>query len=80
MKPSLILAAIGGGVTGTFFFTFLGGGLKAAASPGSIIAILIVSAKDAYVGNIIGVAWCRSCFIHSLPQLFLRMIRSLAMT
>ena len=43
MKPSLILAAIGGG-------------LKAAASPGSIIAILIVSAKDAYVGNIIGVA------------------------
>lgn len=56
MKPSLILAAIGGGVTGTFLFTTLGGGLKAAASPGSIIAILIVSAKDAYVGNIIGVA------------------------
>lgn len=55
MKPSLILAAIGGGVTGTFLFTFLGGGLKAAASPGSIIAILIVSAKDAYLGNIIGV-------------------------
>ena len=55
MKPSLILAAIGGGVTGTFLFTILGGGLKAAASPGSIIAILIVSAKDAYLGNIIGV-------------------------
>ena len=55
MKPSLILAAIGGGVTGTFLFTLLGGGLKAAASPGSIIAILIVSAKDAYLGNIIGV-------------------------
>lgn len=55
MKPSLILAAIGGGVTGTFLFTLLGGGLRAAASPGSILAILIVSAKDAYVGNIIGV-------------------------
>ena len=55
MKPSLILAAIGGGVTGTFLFTLFGGGLKAAASPGSIIAILIVSAKDAYLGNIIGV-------------------------
>lgn len=55
MKPSLILAAISGGVTGTFLFTLLGGGLKAAASPGSIIAILIVSAKDAYLGNIIGV-------------------------
>ncbi|MBH9539927.1 PTS mannitol transporter subunit IICBA [Lactobacillus crispatus] len=42
MKPSLILAAIGGG-------------LKAAASPGSILAILLVSAKDAYFGNIVGV-------------------------
>ncbi|MCT7691064.1 MAG: PTS transporter subunit EIIC, partial [Lactobacillus crispatus] len=55
MKPSLILAAIGGGVTGTFLFTTLGGGLKAAASPGSILAILLVSAKDAYFGNIVGV-------------------------
>ncbi len=54
MKPSLILAAIGG-VTGTFLFTTLGGGLKAAASPGSILAILLVSAKDAYFGNIVGV-------------------------
>ena len=55
MKPSLILAAIGGGVTGTFLFTTLGGGLKAAASPGSILAILLVSAKDAYFGNSVGV-------------------------
>ena len=55
MKPSLIIAAIGGGVTGTFLFSVLGGGLKAAASPGSIFAILLVSAKDAYFGNIVGV-------------------------
>ena len=55
MKPSLILAAIGGGVTGTFLFSTFGGGLKAAASPGSILAIILVSAKNAYIGNFIGV-------------------------
>lgn len=55
MKPVLIVAAIAGGVTGTFLFTVLGGGLKAAASPGSILAILIVSAKGSYLGNIVGV-------------------------
>ncbi|MDF7639386.1 PTS mannitol transporter subunit IICBA [Lactobacillus sp. ESL0791] len=55
MKPILILAAMAGGVTGTFLFSVLGGGLKAAASPGSIIAMLIVSAKGSYFGNIVGV-------------------------
>lgn len=55
MKPILILAAMAGGITGTFLFSILGGGLIAAASPGSIIAILLVSAKDAYFGNIVGV-------------------------
>lgn len=55
MKPSLIIAAICGGVTGTALFSMLGGGLKAAASPGSILAILLVSAKGSYFGNIIGV-------------------------
>lgn len=56
MKPMLILAALAGGVTGTFCFSTFGGGLTAAASPGSIIALLIVSAKSAYVGNLLGVA------------------------
>lgn len=55
MKPMLLLAAMAGGVTGTFLFSILGGGLTAAASPGSIIAILLVSAKSAYFGNIVGV-------------------------
>lgn len=55
MKPSLIIAAICGGVTGTALFTALNGGLKAAASPGSILAILLVSAKGSYLGNIVGV-------------------------
>ncbi|WEV71614.1 PTS mannitol transporter subunit IICBA [Lactobacillus sp. ESL0785] len=55
MKPILIIAAIAGGVSGTFLFSLLGGGLKAAASPGSIIAMLLVSAKGTYFGNIVGV-------------------------
>lgn len=55
MKPSLVIAAMAGGVTGTFLFSVLGGGLTAAASPGSIISILLVSAKSAYFGNIVGV-------------------------
>lgn len=55
MKPALIIAAILGGVTGTALFTLLNGGLKAAASPGSILAILLVSAKGSYLGNIVGV-------------------------
>ena len=55
MKPSLIIAAICGGVTGTALFTTLNGGLKSAASPGSILAILLVSAKGSYLGNIVGV-------------------------
>lgn len=55
MKPSLILAAIAGGVSGTFTFQIFGAGLKAAASPGSIIAILLMTAKGAYFGVIAGV-------------------------
>lgn len=49
MKPSLFLAVIGGGVTGTFTFQMLGAGLKAAASPGSIISILLMTPKGSYI-------------------------------
>ncbi|MCP0887454.1 PTS mannitol transporter subunit IICBA [Ligilactobacillus sp. WILCCON 0076] len=55
MKPALIFAAIAGGVSGTFTFQLLGGGLKAAASPGSIIAIALMTAKGAYLGTFGGV-------------------------
>ena len=55
MKPALIIAAIAGGVSGTFTFQLLGGGLKAAASPGSIIAIALMTAKGAYFGTFAGV-------------------------
>lgn len=55
MNPLLILAAMGGGVAGTFVFTILGAGLKAPASPGSIIAILMLTEKHSYVAVILGV-------------------------
>ena len=45
MKPALFLAAICGGVSGTFMFQLLGAGLKAAASPGSIFAVLLMTPK-----------------------------------
>lgn len=45
MKPVLFLAAIAGGVSGTFTFQFLDAGLKSPASPGSIIAIMAMAPK-----------------------------------
>ncbi|WP_311408161.1 PTS mannitol transporter subunit IICBA [Liquorilactobacillus uvarum] len=56
MKPALILAAIAGGVSGTFTFSLLNTGIKAAASPGSIIAILLMTPKGNYLRILTGVA------------------------
>lgn len=56
MKPLLFLAAIVGGVVGTFTFQLLGAGLSAAASPGSIIAILAMTPRGGYLPVIAGVA------------------------
>lgn len=56
MKPALFLAAIAGGVSGTFVFQTLNAGLAAAASPGSIIAITgMVPKGDGYLGNVFAV-------------------------
>ncbi|HEL2123587.1 TPA: PTS mannitol transporter subunit IICBA [Streptococcus suis] len=56
MKPALFLAAIAGGVSGTFVFQTLNAGLAAAASPGSIIAIWgMVPKGDGYLGNVFAV-------------------------
>lgn len=55
MKPSLFLAVMAGGVSGTFTFQLLDAGLKAAASPGSIIAVLLMTPKGSYIGVIAGV-------------------------
>ncbi|MGO3479302.1 MAG: PTS mannitol transporter subunit IICB, partial [Brachybacterium tyrofermentans] len=50
MKPILILAAIGGGMSGVFVNVLFNTGLKAPASPGSILAIYGVAARDSYLG------------------------------
>ncbi|KWX69298.1 PTS mannitol transporter subunit IIBC [Paenibacillus riograndensis] len=48
MNPRLILAVIGGGVSGTFTFQLLGAGLTSSPSPGSIFAYLAMTPKGGY--------------------------------
>ncbi|MDN5685235.1 MAG: PTS sugar transporter subunit IIA [Brachybacterium sp.] len=55
MKPVLIIAAIGGGMTGVFLNVLFGTGLRAPAAPGSILAIFGNAATDSYVGIAIAV-------------------------
>ncbi|MBA1392489.1 PTS mannitol transporter subunit IICB, partial [Lactobacillus sp. XV13L] len=55
MKPLLIVPAILAGIAGTFTFQLLGAGLKAAASPGSIIAVLLMTPKGSYIANLAGI-------------------------
>lgn len=55
MKPVMFLAAIAGGVSGTFLFQLLGAGLGSPASPGSIIAIISMVPKENFSGNLFGV-------------------------
>ncbi|HEY8589406.1 MAG TPA: PTS mannitol transporter subunit IICB [Naasia sp.] len=55
MKPSLIIALIGGGMTGVTANMLLGSGLRAPAAPGSIFAVLAQTANDSYVGVILSV-------------------------
>jgi PTS system mannitol-specific IIC component len=54
-KPLLVLAAIGGGATGVLTNVIFQSGLRAPASPGSIIAVLIQTASDSYLGVILSV-------------------------
>ncbi|MET4137138.1 PTS mannitol transporter subunit IICBA [Pseudarthrobacter sp. PvP090] len=50
MKPIMILAAIGGGMTGIFTLVVTDAGLRSPAAPGSIIAVYAATARDSYVG------------------------------
>ncbi|HEY8702074.1 MAG TPA: PTS mannitol transporter subunit IICBA [Arthrobacter sp.] len=50
MKPIIILAAIGGGMTGIFTLVVTGAGLRSPAAPGSIIAVFAATASDSYFG------------------------------
>lgn len=56
MNPRLILAAIAGGVAGTFTFSAFGAGLVAAPSPGSIIAYITMTPKGGLFAMLAGVA------------------------
>ncbi|BCJ41378.1 hypothetical protein GCM10010168_56230 [Actinoplanes ianthinogenes] len=55
MKPRLILAMIAGGMSGVATFMITGTGTVATPAPGSIFAYFAVTAKDGYVGMILGV-------------------------
>lgn len=56
MNPILILAPMAGNICGILTLSLLGGGLKAAASPGSIIAEMLMTPKGCYFANIAGIA------------------------
>lgn len=55
MKPALLLAVMGGGVSGVFMFQLFGAGLVGTASPGSIFTILALTPQGNYLGVISGV-------------------------
>jgi PTS system mannitol-specific IIC component len=55
MKPMLLLAAIGGGMTGVAVNVAFQTGLRAPASPGSIIAVLAQTPGSDFVGVILSV-------------------------
>ena len=55
MKPLLFLSVIAGGATGSLVFQTLDVGLRAPASPGSIIAILAMTPMGSYLPVILGV-------------------------
>ncbi len=55
MNPIVILGPMIGNVCGIFTLSMLNGGLVAAASPGSIIAEMLMTPKGGYVANIAGI-------------------------
>ncbi|WP_255575623.1 PTS mannitol transporter subunit IICB [Caproiciproducens faecalis] len=71
MNPILILAVIAGGITGSFVEGILGAGLVAAASPGSIIAFLLMTPKGGFLGTILGVC-CAAAVSFALSFVLLK--------
>ncbi|MGF1754100.1 PTS mannitol transporter subunit IICBA [Vibrio makurazakiensis] len=55
MNPRLILAVIAGGMAGVFTNVVFASGLLSPASPGSIIAILLLTPKASFIGVILSV-------------------------
>ena len=56
MNPIVILGPMLGNICGIFTLNLLGGGLSGPASPGSIIAELMLTPKGSYFANIAGIA------------------------
>ena len=56
MNPITIVGLIGGGMAGVITNSIFNSGLVSAASPGSIIAILGMTARDSYLGVILSIA------------------------
>ncbi|MDO4626985.1 MAG: PTS mannitol transporter subunit IICBA [Pasteurellaceae bacterium] len=52
MNPRLLLAVIAGGMSGVFTLTLFHAGLVSPASPGSIIAVLLMTPKSSFLGVI----------------------------
>lgn len=55
MNPLLLVSVIAGGAVGTFLFSVFNVGLTSAASPGSILALLMMAERHSYLGLIIGI-------------------------
>ena len=70
MNPLLLLSAIAGGASGVFVFNLFDVGLTAPASPGSILALLMMAERHCYVGLVIGVLVSAAVsFLVSVPLL-----------
>lgn len=55
MNPLLLIALIAGGSVGLLVFHIFGSGMVAAASPGSIFAILAMTERHSYLGIVLGI-------------------------
>lgn len=56
MKPLTLIGMIAGGMSGTWMFNLLDGGLVAGPSPGSIFAYLALTPKGSFLATIAGVS------------------------
>lgn len=71
MNPRLLLAVIAGGMSGVFTLTLFNAGLVSPASPGSIIAVLLMTPKASLVGVISSVVVAFAGFF-TLSAFFLK--------
>lgn len=70
MNPLLLIAVMAGGASGIFCFTLFHVGLTAPASPGSILALMMMAERHSYVGILVGVAVATAVsFVIALPLL-----------